>query len=219
MSTLMLVNPRRKTRRHRRNPESRRTRIAAARKGWAHRRRHRSNPRHRVHHYRARAHRRMYRMNPRRSRRGARGMRGMRGMRGFVNQTLMPGLTGAGGALALNLALGYLPLPAALNTNLIKPVVGLAGAGLIGWLGSMAFGRRWGEQAAAGAAVVVIYGVAKGLLQTMAPTLPLSGTQHVGWVNPGVNVGARKVGAYTGMAMPRMAVVQPMGAYTGAEVY
>lgn len=212
MSTLMLVNPRRKRRastKKRARSTSRRSRVHKMRSNprYKTRRRWSTKSKRRVHHV-ARM-----RRNPRRSRRSS-SARAM-SIKGFLNHTLMPATVGAGGGLLLNLALGYLPLPAALNTNFVKPIVGLAGAAVIGMVGSKVAGRRAGEQMAAGAAVVVIYGVLKNIINTAAPTLPLSDYNTIGWTNPGM-----PVGEYVGRAVAASpgGIVQPMPAGMGEYV-
>jgi len=218
MSTLMLVNPRRKrrasTKKRRTRSTHRRTRVTALRHNPRYKTRRRWSTKRRS----VGTHVARMRRNPRRSRRSS-SARAM-SVKGFLNHTLMPATVGAGGGLLLNLALGYLPLPTALNSNFVKPIVGLAGAAAIGMIGSKVAGRRAGEQMAAGAAVVVIYGVLKNIINTAAPSLPLSDYNTMGWTNPGLPVGY-SMGEYVGRAAPAAGggVVQPMpqsmGEYVG----
>lgn len=83
---------------------------------------------------------------------------------GFLSNTLMPAAVGAGGALALDVALGALPLPATLKTGPMAPLVKVAGAVGLGMIASKVVNRRVGEQIAAGALTVQVYNMAKAAL-------------------------------------------------------
>jgi hypothetical protein len=225
MAVVKLIN-----RRRRRNPESRTARSRAAKKGWRHRRAHRSrrrNPwfgdsagharaarkgwRHRRRSHAAhsrRSHRRHYRRNP----------RGLT-VKGFINNTLMPGSVGAFGALGLDIALGFIPLPATLQTGMFRPVVRLAGAAALGMIAGKVVDARVGEQVAAGATIVVLYDLFKGFAKTALPNLPLSGMEYY---SAGMPVGEYFPGGSTGAAhaspkalsqasqAPSGGIVQPM---------
>ncbi len=84
----------------------------------------------------------------------------------FVGQ-LVPSAVGAGGALALDVALGLLPLPDALKTGPMRPVARVAGAVALGMVAGMVTSKRVGNQVAAGALTVVLYDFAKGFLNRM----------------------------------------------------
>lgn len=217
MSELVLINPRRRSKRRR--AKSRRrgrmppalARYWASRRGGSKRRRLR-NPRRR----RARRHvasmgtvRRKIRrrkLNPRRvgrrrhatvfrSRRRHRNPRfGIPSVRGIVKTTIMPAAIGAGGALALDVAMGYATpyLPAFLQSKWAMLAVKLAGAIGIGMVASRVLGRERGRVATLGAATVVVYGAAKSALSQALPTVKgLSGyTDFVDYSLP------RQVGAY-----------------------
>lgn len=83
---------------------------------------------------------------------------------GFVKDTLMPSVVGGAGALALDVAVGMLPLPPALKSGPMAPLVKAAGAVGIGMLAGQFLGRRRGEQVAAGALTVTVYNVARMML-------------------------------------------------------
>lgn len=83
---------------------------------------------------------------------------------GFVKDTLMPSVIGGGGALALDVLLGVLPLPAQFKTGPMAPVVKVAGAIGLGYAAGMVVNKRTAEQIAAGALTVTFYNIAKGLL-------------------------------------------------------
>lgn len=86
------------------------------------------------------------------------------GLGGFVKGTLMPSVVGGAGALALDVAVGMLPLPPALKTGPMAPLVKAAGAVGIGMLAGQLMGRRVGEQVAAGGLTVTVYNVARQML-------------------------------------------------------
>lgn len=211
MSELMLINPRRKRTRRRRKmtakqlqyfgPKRRRHRrrrtVAAARPVRRHRRRSRAiiaAP----HRRRRRSHRRVTRL-----RRNPMRMGGF-STRRFFNDTLIPSAIGAGGALGVDIALGYFGsyLPASLQTGLPNAAVKIAGAVGIGMLAGAVGGKKVGEEAMAGAIIVTLYGIIKSQLMSAMPTLPLHG---VGWVSPALQVGpgmAAYVGADRAYGMP-----------------
>ncbi len=82
----------------------------------------------------------------------------------FLTNTLMPSVIGGAGALALDVAIGVLPLPPALKIGPMAPLVKVAGAVGLGMLASKMVNRRVGEQIAAGAITVQVYNFAKAQL-------------------------------------------------------
>lgn len=113
--------------------------------------------------------------------------------RNFATNTLVPSAIGAAGALGLDILMGVLPLPEALKTPAIKPIVRLAGAVGIGALAGMVTTRKTGEQIAAGAVTVVLYDIIKGFVQRTMPTIPLGQVDYdsypsLEYVNPAVDV-------------------------------
>lgn len=82
----------------------------------------------------------------------------------FLTNTLMPSVVGGAGALALDVAIGALPLPPTLKTGPMAPLVKVAGAVGLGMLASKMVNRRIGEQIAAGALTVQVYNFAKAQL-------------------------------------------------------
>lgn len=121
--------------------------------------------------------------------------------------TVLPATVGAAGALALDMAWGYLPIPASLQTGPLAPVVRLAGAFGIGLTAGMIGGRKFGRDVTAGATVVTLYDLLKGWLKTQYPALPLQGLgRGRTWYNPGLNIGPARarLGVY----------LQGMGEYT-----
>lgn len=83
---------------------------------------------------------------------------------GFLSNTLMPAAVGGAGALAIDVAMGVLPLPANLKTGPFAPLVKVAGAVGLGMLAGKMVNRRVGEQLAVGALTVQFYNFAKAQL-------------------------------------------------------
>jgi hypothetical protein len=88
---------------------------------------------------------------------------------GLLGQ-LVPAAYGAGGALALNLGLSYLPLPDSLKTGWARHGVRLAGAFALGY-GAKKFLGSKGQMVAAGALTVVMYDLLKEVINMAAPAI------------------------------------------------
>lgn len=83
---------------------------------------------------------------------------------GFIGDTVIPAAIGGGGAIAVDVLLGVLPLPASMKTGAMAPLVKVAAAVGLGYAAKMVVSRKTAEQLAAGAITVTLYNVAKGLL-------------------------------------------------------
>jgi hypothetical protein len=203
---------RRRTRRHRRrNPESRRTRRRAAMSGWRSRKRNpirrhrrRRNPESlRTRRRAARMGARHRRRNPlfRSRRRHHRRHRNPFGRQGNeIMSMLVPAGIGAVSAVALDVIVAYLPLPATVATGWGSIAVKAVGAVGLGFLAGMVAGKRNGVLVGAGALTVVGYDAVKAAL---APTL--------GTTIKGLS-GLADFGDYTSMGA-YMQSGQPLGAY------
>lgn len=113
--------------------------------------------------------------------------------------TIFPVAIGAGGALATDLAMGYLPLPVTLKTGMMRPVVkgGVAvGLGLLA--GMLTKNKQLGAKVMAGALTVVAYSEVKTFLQTSMPALPLSGVGEY----PMIEYAGSGMGAVDEFGMP-----------------
>jgi hypothetical protein len=163
---LLLINPRRRKRRHvarRRRHVARRRRHVARRA--APRRRHRRHVARRMHanpRHRRRVHRRYHR-NP--------SMGGMGSM-------LVPVGIGAAGAVGIDILWGYLTpyLPAAITGNAMFNIFAKAGVAVAGgWAAGKALGRTKGRYVMAGALTVYGYELLESLVKQFAPTLPFAG--------------------------------------------
>lgn len=104
----------------------------------------------------------------------------------FIGKTLLPSAIGGAGALALDISLAVLPVPASMKTGALGVATRVAGAIGIGMLSKMFLGARFGEQAMAGALVVTLYDAMKTGMMTYAPSVPLNG---LGWTSAALNTG------------------------------
>jgi hypothetical protein len=197
--SLILINPRRRKRR--RNPSRRSRRMPAGlRRYWAGKRgtrlanprrarRRRRNPI--VHGYRRRRPL-SRRRNPRRTyRMRRRSYRRLRNPRGDLMHTLAAGAIGAGGALLLNLAYGYVNpyLPASLQTGLVQTGVLAVGALGLGYLVGKFVSKDIGDDVAFGGLSVVLYSAAS----TVAASAGLSITNNLSGY---ADYTPRRLGAY-----------------------
>jgi hypothetical protein len=181
-SQLLLINPRRRRRRHSgvrrrrlRNTRRAHRRVHHRRRHVVHRRRHRmANPR------RHRSHRRRRLRNP------------WQGIGSFNKDVFTPALVGGAGAIALQLgwsAFGSL-LPTSITGNQLLTVAaqGAAAAGL-GWAAGKAMGKANGDYVAMGGLMVVLVNYVSSLISS-APALAGLGRRRLGAYMPG-QAGAR----------------------------
>jgi hypothetical protein len=191
---LLLINPRRRRRRHARRHVSRRRHANPVR----HHRRHRrhaarlANPRRRRHVMRSR------RSNPRRRRNPF-------STTGLTNDYLMPGALGALGGVALNLLWNAISpsLGCTISGNSITSVLAQgAGAIGLGMIAGKALGASKGQAVGAGALTIVLYNYANSMLSTTGGLMGLGRRR---------GMGRRGMGAYMpGTQIPRL---NGMGAY------
>jgi hypothetical protein len=87
-----------------------------------------------------------------------------------ITSQLMPAAYGAAGGIALDVALGYIPLPAMLKTGYVKHATRIVGALGIGWA-ARKFLRGKGNAVAAGALTVAMYGLLKDVIVQFAPSV------------------------------------------------
>jgi len=154
----MLVNPKRRRRKARRN-------VKAA-----------ANPRRRRRSTRRRARRNPVAMaNPRRRtrRRSYRRRNPKFSIRSIQRDAIMPAAIGGVGALALDVAFAALPIPANFKTGAMGTVAKIAGAILLGKLAGKALGAKAGEAVTVGAVTIQAYNLVKGFAKQAMPTLPM----------------------------------------------
>ena len=90
-----------------------------------------------------------------------------------IAKTFTKSAIGAGGALAVDVLMSKLPIPANLQTGLLAPITrGLVGIGLGMLVAKVAKKRELGEQLADGAVTVALYGAGKTMI---GPSIGLSG--------------------------------------------
>lgn len=90
------------------------------------------------------------------------------GIGSFVTETLVPSAIGGAGALALDVLLGVLPLPAAMKAGPMSPIIKVAGAVGLGMVAGMVAPRKVAGQIAAGALTVTMYNLAKNMLNRVS---------------------------------------------------
>lgn len=108
-----------------------------------------------------RVHRKRYKRNP----------LALGSMKNIVTGQLLPAAYGAGGAVVLNLALSYLPLPESVKTGWPRHGVRLVGALAVGWAARKFVKGNVGNAMAAGALIVVVYDIVKAALAQFAPEI------------------------------------------------
>lgn len=181
---LLLVNPRRRRRRKATRKRTRRRRRRNPRPSYVSgssvvRR----NPRRRRRRGRPRVRRRR---NPR---------RGLRfGNIGNIFQdTVMPAVTAAGGAIGLDIVWGMLPIPLTLKTGPVRYVAKGVGALGMGMVAGMFFPTSTAKNFTAGAMTVVMYEALKEAMATWMPQLALSAydiNEGMGYPSAALDVGS-----------------------------
>ena len=109
---------------------------------------------------------RRWKINPRRRHRRSNPRFSVSG----ITSQLMPAAYGAAGGIALDVALGYLPLPEMLKTGYVKHATRIVGALGIGWA-ARKFLKGKGNAVAAGALTVAMYGLLKDVIVQFAPSV------------------------------------------------
>lgn len=83
----------------------------------------------------------------------------------FMSQALMPAVIGAAGAIGIDLAMNYIPLPQSMQTTGMQSIVKVALAFGLGAAISSVAGAKAGGEATAGALVVTTYNLAQTYMQ------------------------------------------------------
>lgn len=102
---------------------------------------------------------------------------------GIINKMVMPAVTAAAGAVALDVIWGYLPANFKTQTGAMEYVAKGAGAIGMGWLASQVPGVRksTADALAVGALTVTFYNAARAFIAQSMPTLKMDG---MGYYNP-----------------------------------
>ena len=117
------------------------------------------------------------------------------------NATVVPASQAAAGAIFLDFAWGFVPLPVEMKTGPMRHVVKGLGAIVIGNVVGQMFNRRLGDNMALGALTVTFHAAFKELITQMAPQI---GSQ-LAYYSAGADAGADpSLGYY--VASPRLAV-------------
>lgn len=132
---------------------------------------------------------------------------------------MVPAGIGACGALGLDIAMSYIPLPAQFQTPMYKNIARVLGAIALGAVGTAILGRSKGAQVALGALTVVSYTVLRDVVATNFPQITLSGAEQydysdlrLGYVSPAPMLQGQRVGAYMNSGIVPAAGI---GAYMG----
>lgn len=133
-----------------------------------------------------------------------------------ILNTLIPAGVGALGAIGLDVAMSYIPLPAQFQTGMWRNLARIVGAVGLGVVAGMVVGRQKGQQVALGALTVASYTIIRDVVKDKFPQLNLSGAEsydysdlRIGYINPAAMVTGNGVGAYMSSPLPQSGV----GAY------
>lgn len=141
--------------------------------------------------------------------------------KGLIGGLVMPAVTATGGALALDLAWGYLPIPVQFKTGGTRLLTKSVGAIVLSKLAGFVVSKRTADQMGVGALTVVMHEAAKDLIVKTMPTIKLDG---IGYYSPalpstGYTNGSGGFEDVNGMGMyvgQRPGAVS-MGMYAGGE--
>jgi hypothetical protein len=91
------------------------------------------------------------------------------GIGNLITTQLLPASIGAAGALALDVAWPYIPVPTFMQGSAFAPLLRIGGAMAIGWGATAIMGRKFGREVANGAMVVTLYDIGKEYLASALP--------------------------------------------------
>lgn len=106
---------------------------------------------------------------------------------GIVGNTIVPAATAATGAIALDIAYNFIPLPENLKSGPLRHVVKAAGAIGLGIVAGMVVKKETAKQLAAGAMTVVMYNAFREVLTRFAPNLGLGAYLDEGSSEDGIS--------------------------------
>jgi hypothetical protein len=142
----------------------------------------------------------------------------------IVRGTVIPAAIGGAGAVGLDVALAYLPLPDSMKSGLPATLVKLVGAVALGWIAGMAIGRDRGRLITLGAVTVMGYQFIRDQAKSALPTVKGLGS-YMDYVDYTLMQDRGGMGAYMAPAPARLnglgfispaPVVQSGGATMGA---
>lgn len=106
---------------------------------------------------------------------------------GVVNNIVMPAVTAASGALALDIAWAHLPLPANIKSGNLKYAAKALGAVGLSMAAGMVVNKRTADAMGIGALTVVAHQMARDLLSRTVPALKMDG---MGYYSAGMPMGS-----------------------------
>lgn len=111
-------------------------------------------------------------------------VRRVTGIQDIVNQQIIPAAVGGSGALALDILMGYMPLPANLKIGPGRYLIKGVGAIGMGMLAEMMVNKSTARQLSAGALTVIMHDAMKEATVQFAPNIPLGGfNEYVSGLN------------------------------------
>lgn len=110
---------------------------------------------------------------------------GLPSLNHIKNNLVMPALTGAAGAIALDVAWANLPIPANMKTGYIGDAVKLVGAVALSTLAAKVVSKQAAENMGVGMITVQAYNMGRKLIAANLPGLKMGG---MGWVEAGYPV-------------------------------
>lgn len=112
---------------------------------------------------------------------------------GGISRMVMPAVTGAAGALALDVAFGYLPIPATLKAGPLRHIVKAAGAIGLSIIAGKVVKKSTAEAMGIGALTVIAHDMAKEAVTKFAPQVKMDGVglyvNGMGYYNPAMPAG------------------------------
>lgn len=191
MSQLLLINPRKRRTPKRgtggRFVKAKRASNPAPRKRRSKRR---ANPIVNV----TRRTRKATRKAPRRSRaRRSNPIAGLSGITGTMSAIFMPSVTGAAGALGLDILMGFAPIPMAMKVGGMRYITKGVGAVALGLLAGMVVNKSTANKMAVGALTVTLHDFAREQTRRLFPNMPMGEVGEyvdgLGYYSPGLNAG------------------------------
>ena len=119
--------------------------------------------------------------------------------RGIVDTTIIPAATATMGALGLDIAWAYLPIPDTVKVGPMKYLAKAGGAIGLSYLAGMAVSKKTAETLGVGALTVVMHQAAREFISRTMPTLAMDGMGYyppssMGYYNPALPAGETSSG-------------------------
>lgn len=134
-----------------------------------------------------------------------------------MENTIRPAAISAAGALSLDAAWGYVPLPEAFKAGPMRHVAKGAGAIGLGMLAEQVTTKKNAQQLATGAMTVVLHDMGREFLGQYLPGVPMgeymgvNANPSLGYYSPGMPTGQAGAGGSLGMYLNQPAPPQPAG--------